>query len=205
MIGILDLGIGNIRSLSNAIRRNGFDVEVAETEGLFQRFTHLIVPGVGHFQAGMGALAARGLQPHIAAFAAAGKPLLGVCVGMQLLATTGTEGGEMAGLGLIAGTVRRLELPPAYRVPHVGWNTLFQKQPHPLFEGVKQARDFYFVHSYALACDRAQDVLGETDYGGPVTVAVGSANVVGFQFHPEKSEANGLKLLENFCAWDGKC
>jgi glutamine amidotransferase len=205
VIGILDLGMGNLRSLSNAIHHNGFDVEVTENETPFESFTHLIIPGVGHFRAAMAAVEDRNLRPHIQAFAATGKPVLGVCLGMQLLSATGTEGGESQGLGLIAGTVRRLELGPDYRVPHVGWNSLSLTRPHPVYEGLKADRDFYFVHSFAVVCDRREDVLGETDYGGPVTAAVGHANVVGFQFHPEKSESNGLKLLENFCLWDGRC
>ncbi|MHB1204289.1 MAG: imidazole glycerol phosphate synthase subunit HisH [Rhodospirillaceae bacterium] len=205
MIGILDLGMGNLRSLSNAIQHNGFDVQVTEDQAPFDDFTHLIIPGVGHFRAAMAAVTERDLRPHIRAFAATGKPVLGVCLGMQLLSATGTEGGESEGLGLIAGTVRRLDLGPEYRVPHVGWNSLSLTRAHPVYEGLKADRDFYFVHSFAVVCDRAEDVLGETDYGGPVTAAVGHATVVGFQFHPEKSEANGLKLLENFCLWDGRC
>jgi glutamine amidotransferase len=205
VIGILDLGMGNLRSLSNAIQHNGFDVQVTEDRTPFDDFTHLIIPGVGHFRAAMASVTERQLRPHIRAFAATGKPVLGVCLGMQLLSSTGTEGGESEGLGLIAGTVRRLERSPEYRIPHVGWNSLSLKRPHPVYEGLKPDRDFYFVHSFAVVCDREEDVLGETDYGGPVTAAVGHANVVGFQFHPEKSESNGLKLLENFCLWDGRC
>lgn len=205
MIGILDLGIGNLRSLSNAIDHNGFDVQITESRAAFDDFTHLIIPGVGHFRAAMDAVRERQLRAEIRAFAASGRPVLGVCLGMQLLAATGTEGGEMEGLGLVAGTVRKLEPGPDLRIPHVGWNSLTKKQDHPVYEGLKQDRDFYFVHSFAMQCDDPADVLGETDYGGPVTAAVGHANVVGFQFHPEKSEASGLKLLENFCLWDGKC
>lgn len=205
MIGILDLGMGNLRSLSNAIEHNGFDAEVTETQAPFDDFTHLIIPGVGHFRAAMGAVFERQLRAPVQAFAASGRPVLGVCLGMQLLAAMGTEGGEMEGLGLVAGTVRKLELAPGLRIPHVGWNSLAKTKDHPIYEGLKQDRDFYFVHSFALHCDDPADVLGETDYGGPVTAAVGHANVVGFQFHPEKSEINGLKLLENFCLWDGRC
>src|SRR4051812_12083561 len=116
--------MGNLRSLSNAIQHNGFDVQVTEDQTPFDDFTHLIIPGVGHFRAAMAAVMERDLRPHVQAFAATGKPVLGVCLGMQLLSATGTEGGESEGLGLIAGTVRRLELGPEYRVPHVGWNNL---------------------------------------------------------------------------------
>ena len=205
MIGILDLGMGNLRSLSNAIDHSGFDVQVTENQAPFDDFTHLIIPGVGHFRAAMGSVFERQLRPQVQAFAASGRPVLGICLGMQLLAAMGTEGGEMEGLGLIAGVVRKLETGPDLRVPHVGWNSLNQTKAHPVYEGLKQDRDFYFVHSFAMQCDDRADVLGETDYGGPVTAAVSHANVVGFQFHPEKSEASGLKLLENFCLWDGKC
>ncbi len=205
MIGILDLGMGNLRSLSNAIDHSGFDFQVTENQAAFDDFTHLIIPGVGHFRAAMGAVFDRQLRPQIRAFAASGRPVLGVCLGMQLLAAVGTEGGEMEGLGLVAGTVRKLELGPGLRIPHVGWNSLTKKKDHPVYEGLKQDQDFYFVHSFAMQCDDSADVLGETDYGGPVTAAVSHANVVGFQFHPEKSDASGLKLIENFCLWNGKC
>lgn len=205
MIGILDLGIGNLRSLSNAIHQSGFDFRIIENEKSFADLTHLIIPGVGHFRAAMSVIEQRNLRGPIHDFVATKRPLLGVCLGMQLLAAKGTEGGESAGIGLIPGTVKVITPGVDFRIPHIGWNVLKVKRPHAVFQGLKNERDFYFVHSFAMVCDAGEDVLGETDYGGPVTAVVGRANVVGFQFHPEKSEVNGLKLLENFCSWDGAC
>lgn len=205
MIGILDLGIGNLRSLSNAVHQNGFDFRIIEDAAAFDDLTHLIIPGVGHFRAAMAVVEQRRLRAPIQAFVAGGRPLLGVCLGMQLLAAKGTEGGPSDGLGLVPGTVRRIEPGPGLRIPHIGWNVMSAKKPHPVLNGLKPDRDFYFVHSYAMVCDSPDDVLGVTDYGGEVTAAVARGNVVGFQFHPEKSEVNGLKLLENFCLWDGRC
>jgi glutamine amidotransferase len=205
VIGILDLGMGNLRSLSNAIHQSGFDTEVVRDAARFDDLTHLIIPGVGHFGTAMTAFEAGNHRAPVKAYVASGRPLLGVCLGMQILAAKGTEGGDTDGIGLIAGTVRRIAPGPGYRIPHIGWNVLITTRPHPVYAGLKPERDFYFVHSFALACDDRNDVLGETDYGVRLTAVVGHGNVVGFQFHPEKSEKNGLLLLENFCNWDGQC
>lgn len=205
MIGILDLGLGNLRSLSNAVHHNGFDFEIVGAASRFDDLSHLIIPGVGNFAAAMRSFETGQWRAPVHAFAATGRPLLGVCLGMQLLASTGTEGGSSEGIGFIPGTVKRLEPGATLRIPHVGWNVLNPTRDHPVFAGLKAARDFYFVHSYAVNCENRAHVLGETEYGGPVTAVIGRDNIVGFQFHPEKSEKNGLMLLENFCNWDGKC
>ena len=128
-------------------------------------------------------------------------PVLGICLGFQLLAEFSEEG-NLAGLGYIPGKVRRLNkalLP----VPHTGWNSVEQKSTHPLFKGIKNGRDFYFVHSYEMRVNQPEQILAATDYGGEVICGVGFENIVGVQFHPEKSQKNGLQLLENFCRWDG--
>lgn len=205
MIGVLDIGMGNLRSMANAIDQNGFDPLMVQEASAFDGLSHLVIPGVGNFGAAMSEIAARNLRHGIRDFAASGRPLLGVCLGMHLLAAQGEEGGPNEGLGLIAGTVRRLEPGPDLRVPHVGWNVLHVCRDHPVFEGVKANRDFYYVHSFAMVCESDENVLGTTDYGGPVTAVAGRGNILGFQFHPEKSQANGLKLIENFCLWDGQC
>jgi len=205
VIGILDLGLGNLRSLSNAVYHNGFDFEIVSDAARFDGLTHLIIPGVGNFAAAMRAFDAGGWRAPVHAFAATGRPLLGVCLGMQLLAAKGTESGESEGIGFIPGIVKRIEVGSELRIPHMGWNVLNPTQTHPVFHGLKPERDFYFVHSYAVNCENPAHVLGETEYGGPVTAVIGRDNIVGFQFHPEKSEKNGLMLLENFCNWDGKC
>lgn len=205
MIAILNIGMGNLRSVENAVYQNGFDPVVVNDTKMLDDFTHLIIPGVGNFGAAMPEIERRGLRLPILDFVASGRPLLGACLGMQLMMTIGEEGGMNQGLGLIPGKVSRLQPEGRLRVPHVGWNLLEIQRPHPVFEGIKKGRDFYFVHSYATQCNSPEDVLGTTDYGGKVTAVIGRANVIGFQFHPEKSQVNGLKLIENFCLWDGKC
>jgi imidazole glycerol-phosphate synthase subunit HisH len=204
MIGILDIGMGNLRSVQNALFHNGFDPVVVSAADEFDKLTHLILPGVGNFSAAIPELIGRQLKQPIIDFAASGRPLLGTCLGMQLLMSMSEEGDNNSGLDLISGPVRRLR-GDGLRVPHVGWNILNVTQPHPIFEGVKNGCDFYFVHSYAAVCERESDLLATTDYGGDVTAVVGRANVVGVQFHPEKSQLNGLRLINNFCRWDGNC
>lgn len=204
MIGILDIGMGNLRSVQNAVYQNGFDPIVVTAAANFDDLTHLILPGVGNFSAAVPEIERRQLKQPILDFVASGRPLLGTCLGMQLLMSVSEEGGTHAGLGLIEGKVKRLS-GEGLRVPHVGWNVLNMTQSHPVFQGIKSGRDFYFVHSYATVCEDEADLLGTTEYGGAVTAVVGRANVVGMQFHPEKSQVNGLRLIENFCRWDGKC
>jgi glutamine amidotransferase len=205
VIGILKMPMGNLRSAYNSVYENGFDPVFVDKDSGFDDLTHLIVPGVGNFTAVMRHLEADGLPDRIRAFAASGRPLLGICAGMQLLAERGTEGGDIEGLGLVHGEVRRLPDGDGLVLPHVGWSTVKFRLPHPVLQGLKPGRDFYFVHSYALHTDHEDEFLGETEYGTPFASIVAKANVIGFQFHPEKSQANGLKLLENFCYWDGTC
>ena len=204
-IGLLRMPIGNLQSAWNALYELGFDPAFVDEDSDFDDFSHLIVPGVGNYKAVMAHLEAKGLPDKIRAFAASGRPTLGICVGMQLLATTGTESGDTEGLGFIPARVERLQGGPGMPLPHVGWSTVALTRPHPVTENLKQGRDFYFVHSYAMQCDDPVDCIGVTNYGTDFGSIVGRDNVVGFQFHPEKSQANGLKLLENFCHWDGTC
>lgn len=205
MIGILSIGLGNLRSVENAVYQNGFDPLSVSDAARLDDLTHLIIPGVGNFGAAMPEIDRRGLRPAILDFVASGRPVMGTCLGMQLLMAVGEEGGINEGLGLISGRVVRMTPPDGYRLPHVGWNVVEMRRDHPVCEGIKSRRDFYFVHSYTAKCDDEGDVIGETDHGSSITAIVGRANVIGFQFHPEKSQVNGLKLVENFCAWDGKC
>ena len=202
MIGIVDIGLGNIRSVSTAVYNLGFD-PVILTEPKFTDCTHVILPGVGYFGAAMERLHDGGWDCALRTWASDGKPLLGICLGMQLLASQGQEGGTRPGLGLIAGSVRRLQV--AGRIPHVGWNNAHVLRQHPVFAKVKANRDFYFVHSYYFEAAAQSDVLCCTDYLGDFTSAVAKGSVLGLQFHPEKSQKNGLQLLENFCDWDGLC
>ena len=203
MIGIVRMPIGNLQSVWNALYENGIDPVWVDETTPQDELTHLIVPGVGHFRAVMQNLGQRGLDRSIRDFARSGRPTLGVCVGMQLLATLGTEGEETAGLDLVPGRVDRLPEGDGLRLPHVGWNSMSIRNRHPVFEGIRP--NCYFVHSYAFRPDDPSHCLGESDYGGTFASVVGRDNVIGFQFHPEKSQVNGIRLLENFCAWDGRC
>ena len=206
MIGILDLDMGNLRSLSKAVYSFGYDFVLVRSAKDLDDATHLMVPGVGAYRTAVSHVDGQGLRAGIRAFAASGRPIAGICLGMQILSATGEEGGESEGLGLVPGRVVRMTPEGGLHLPHVGWNTTrFKRKDHPVFHKVKNGRDFYYVHSYHLRCDNPDDVLAETDYGANVAAIVGHGNVIGFQFHPEKSQANGLRLIENFCGWNGQC
>lgn len=205
MIGVIDNQMGNLRSVTNAVDQCGYDACLVDSATDWDDLTHLILPGVGNFRSASALLESSGHAGAIRDFAASGRPVLGICLGMQLLATYGTEDGRSAGLDLIPGNVTRLPEDSGLRIPHIGWNTLHVEREHAIFSGVKPDRDVYFVHAYAMHCDDPDTVLATTDYGGAVAAVVGRGNVVGFQFHPEKSQATGLRLLENFCDWDGAC
>jgi glutamine amidotransferase len=207
MIGVVDLRMGNLRSVMNAIDAVGHDPKtVAGAADLDDDVTHLVLPGVGSFAVAMSHMHEQGLHQPIRAFASSGRPLLGICLGMQLLASRGTEHGDTPGLDLVAGEVVRFEDAVVPAIPHVGWNELRLGRSHPVFHKVKSGVDFYYVHSYHLRCADPGDVLGVVEYGGrDYTSVVARANVLGMQFHPEKSQANGVRLIENFCDWDGTC
>lgn len=204
-IGIVSLGIGNVTSVANAFHELGYDYRLVTAPGVWNDLTHLVLPGVGHFRTAMTISAAGNWLGPIGEFARGGRPVLGICLGMQLLATSGTEGGKFPGLGLIPGQVTRMTASPECPIPHVGWNTVHVSGTHPVFEGLKSNRDFYFVHSYEFLVADPANRLAVTYYPDEVTAVVASSNVVGFQFHPEKSQTNGLRLLENFSEWDGQC
>lgn len=204
-IGIVDVGIGNLGSINQAIYNLGFDsVPIYDSSGL-DRVTHLLLPGVGAFNAAMKRLREAKLVEPIRAFAENGKPLLGICLGMQLLATRGCEGGETWGLNLVPGHIEKIDTMGHLRIPHVGWNEARQKNSHPILNRIRNDVDFYFVHSYKFVADDQKNILAVTEYGETFSSIVAYGNIVGIQFHPEKSQTNGIKLLENFCTWDGKC
>ena len=200
-IALVDYGAGNLRSVENALRAAGAaHVDVTADPATVQAADRIVLPGVGAFAACMGALS--GLPGMIEAMEEAvltrGRPFLGICVGMQLLADRGEEHGSHPGLGWIGGAVRLLEpADRALKVPHMGWNEVSPAYPHSLIE----AGEAYFLHSYAFdVADPAQRLAG-TDHGGPVTAAIGRDNLVGVQFHPEKSQAYGLAFLSRFLDW----
>jgi imidazole glycerol-phosphate synthase subunit HisH len=206
LVGIVDLEMGNLRSVANAVSAVGHDSRMVRAAADLEGISHLVLPGVGSYTVAMTHMKNQGLVEPIRALAASGKPLLGICLGMQLLSQTGDEGGPCEGLGLIEGRVVRLDAEKVPRIPHVGWNEVRMRRAHPVFTKVKSGADFYFVHSYQFVCERDVDRCGVVEYGGSdYTAIVGRDNVLGFQFHPEKSQANGVRLIENFCDWDGTC
>ncbi len=197
MIALIDYGAGNLHSVANALNAAGArELTITADPHVVRRADRIVLPGVGAFAACMGGLSAiPGMVDAMAERALhGGVPFLGVCVGMQLLATTGEEFGTHAGLGWIDGTVRRIAPAPGIAVPHMGWNDVVPLGDHPLLV----PGEAYFLHSYAFTGD---SVLATTDHGGPVTAAIGRDNLLGVQFHPEKSQRYGLALLERFLTW----
>ena len=192
---IVDYGVGNLKSIVNAMDYLGLASKITGQAGELERADALILPGVGAFPDAADKLRASGLAGVITAQAAR-KPVLGICLGMQLLFDRGEEVRPCEGLGLVDGTVEKIATDQ--KLPHIGWNSLTFPNPSPLFRGVEPGSYVYFVHTFcALPADPA-DVLALTDYGVPVTAAVGRGNVYGCQFHPEKSGEVGLQILRNF-------
>lgn len=198
MIGILDYGMGNLMSVSNALDYLKLKSIIIEDPEEIKSLSHLIIPGVGAFPYAMEIIRSKELFDPILDFANTGKPLLGVCLGMQLLATHGDEITLTDGLGLISGRVSKLET--NFRIPHMGWNGLNIERDHPILKGVKKDSDVYFVHSYCFQCTNESDVLTSTEYGVSFSSVIANkeGNVIGAQFHPEKSQKQGLRILKNF-------
>ena len=201
MIAIIDYGVGNLFSLSSSFAFIGQDAVVTGDPEVIAQADRLILPGVGAFEDAAKKLRESGLDRVIRNEVKKGKPLLGICLGMQLLFEKSFEYGEHEGLGLIRGAVRPIRnvIPNDFKVPHIGWNALsFGAQKHALFRYLKAGDYVYFVHSY-YATECAESVIASTDYGAPLTAAVASGNVMGTQFHPEKSGEVGLSILRAFC------
>lgn len=198
---IVDYGLCNLDSIARALEECGGDVTVTRDPAVVAGAERIVLPGVGAFAEAMTNLRDWGLDAAMTDKVAQGAPMLGVCLGMQLLAATGTEGGDRPGLGLIEGTVERLVPNGAgERVPHVGWNELARRGDSPLLDGIEPERDFYFVHSYHLRCADDADVVATTPHCGGFASVVARGNVFGAQFHPEKSQKAGFALLRNFLA-----
>jgi imidazole glycerol-phosphate synthase subunit HisH len=202
MIAIVDYNMGNLASVQNAFASLGCETVVENDPANFSKYEKLILPGVGAFGDAMEHLLERNMVEPLRAYAASGKPMLGICLGMQLLFESSEEFGSNEGLGLIKGRVVAFDVSKfdeKLKVPHMGWNRMFTKQ-HPLFEGLDEEHYLYFVHSYHAVCENEADSIGKTAYGYEFTSAVAHNNVMGIQPHPEKSHKNGLKILENFIA-----
>jgi glutamine amidotransferase len=195
-VAIIDYGVGNLRSVEKAFAATGCTAVVSADQNLLRKAGRLVLPGVGAFGACMKALTDRGLDELVRERIAAGTPLLGVCVGMQMLFEESEEFGPTLGLGLLRGRVRRFS--DHLLAPQVGWNQIRQRGSHPLFDGIRDAAFFYFVHSYYCEPAKGEVIVGETDYGVAYASVVAHQNLYGVQFHPEKSQAAGLRLLSNF-------
>lgn len=195
-IGIIDYGVGNLRSVEKAFAATGCTALVSSDEAVLRSAERLVLPGVGAFGACMKALTERGFDKLVRDRVAEGTPVLGVCVGMQMLFEESNEFGTTPGLGLLPGRVRRFTHDLV--VPQMGWNQIRQRMENPLFEGIEDGGFFYFVHSYYCEPAQSHVVLGETDYGVAYASVVAHGNLCGVQFHPEKSQAAGLRLLSNF-------
>lgn len=205
MIGIVNYGVGNIGSLVNALDYLGLKTGIINNPNEINLYNRLVLPGVGSFLPTMNKLSGDGWSQGLQQAVSQGVPLLGICLGMQILFEIGHEHGITPGLGFIPGRVLPFEVNSNYRVPHMGWNTINYLKPHPLFDGVKQHVDFYFVHSYRCVPEAYESVLAYCDYGLKFAAAVAKKNVIGVQFHPEKSQDMGLRVLMNFSKWDGSC
>jgi imidazole glycerol-phosphate synthase subunit HisH len=198
-VAIVNYGMGNLGSVRRALADLGAEAFIADRPQQLLDANRVVLPGVGAFTEGMTRLAQGGWVEPLQSGVEQGKALLGICLGMQMLGSAGDEGGTTRGLGLIEGTVRRLDaLGCDLRVPHVGWNDLRMTHDEPLFAHIPQQSDFYFVHSYALVPAHADEVIGCTDYGVEFVAAVRKGRVFGTQFHPEKSSRAGRQLLRNF-------
>jgi glutamine amidotransferase len=196
-IAIVDYKMGNLRSVEKGFVAAGVpDVVVTGDPRALARSRGIVLPGVGAFRDAAANLESSGLREVLLERVAAGVPLLGICLGMQLLASVGLEDGEWQGLGLIPGRCEKL--PGGVKIPHIGWNTVAYARTSPLFAGIDDGSAFYFVHSYRLVPDDESAVIGLTDHGVPFASAVQSGNVFGVQFHPEKSSDRGLALLRDF-------
>jgi len=213
---VIDYGSGNLRSaakaLERAARETGIDTRITVTDdaAALDLADRIVLPGVGAF--GDCAAGLRSLPGMIDALERnvreRGKPFLGICVGMQLMADRGIEHGAHDGLGWIPGEVRPLQpSDPGLKIPHMGWNVVERRpacRAHPVLAGLEAGTHAYFVHSYAIVCTRETDVLASADYGGSFAAVIGRDNMIGTQFHPEKSQAAGIRLLGGFLKWDGK-
>lgn len=203
MIAIVDYGMGNLRSVQKALEREGFPAKITRDSAEVEVAGGIILPGVGAFRDAMANLTAGGLDRAIKKAIAAGKPFLGICLGLQLLFEESEEFGATRGLGIFPGRVRRISW--GVKTPHMGWNQVHFIRESPLARGIPSGTHFYFVHSYYVEPAEEDLVAGVTDYGRVFPALVGRGKVWGIQFHPEKSSALGLKILQNFGELVAKC
>jgi len=205
MVAIVDYGVGNLFSLKSSFAAIGVDVVVTDDPAVLKAADRIVLPGVGAFEDAANKLRASGLADLLKELAANGKPLLGICLGMQMLFEKSYEYGEHEGLGLIPGSVKPIAdvIPADYKIPHIGWNALRFKGESPLFAQIKDGDFVYFVHSY-YAADCDESVIATAEYGAELTAAVAYRNVYGCQFQPEKSGDVGLRILRAFSQLKGE-
>lgn len=202
MIGIIDYGMGNLGSVSNAMRFLGLEARIIGKKNEMDACKAVILPGVGAFGDCMGHLEEHGFVDAIQQWVQAGRPLMGICLGLQALFESSEESPGVAGLGLLKGIVKRFDVAAELKVPQIGWNRMAQIQPDcPLFKGIEDQAFFYLVHSYYVSPAERSIVAGETEYGMEYCSCVWQENIFATQFHPEKSQAAGLRMLENFWKW----
>lgn len=199
-VAIIDYGVGNLRSVEKAFAAMGCEAVVSADESVLRSAERLVLPGVGAFAACMSALRERGFDSLVHERVASGTPLLGICVGMQMLFEMSDEFGTTDGLGLLRGRVRRFE--GDLVVPQVGWNRIRQRRQHGLFEGIEDGSFCYFVHSFYCEPATTDLLVGETEYGVKYASVVAHKNICGVQFHPEKSQDVGLRMLKNFVSFE---
>lgn len=203
MITIVDYGLGNLASIKNMIRKAGGRAEISSDPEAIRSADRLILPGVGHFAAGMTNIRDRGLLPALNEIALEkGRPVLGICLGMQLMSRHSEEG-NTGGLGWFDADIIRFRQDKlgGLKIPHMGWNEVKLKHVHPLFPDRSAEERFYFVHSYHIRCDRQEDILATAHYGYDFTCAVSRNNIIGVQFHPEKSHRFGMEVMQRFIGW----
>jgi glutamine amidotransferase len=203
-VAVVDTGRGNLLSIANALDLLGADVVICAEPDALDGAERIVLPGVGSFRAAMDSLHERGMPAALDAHRAAGTPVLGVCLGMQLVTRWSDEGGGAAGLGWIDADVRRIDA-PGLRVPHTGWNDTAYVDDSPLFDGLPPNPELYYTHSYRVVADDDAIVDATCDHGGAITAAIRSGNVAAVQFHPEKSQDHGLTILDNFLRWKPSC
>mgnify|MGYP001566817374 CR=1 FL=1 len=200
-VAIVDYGMGNLRSVANALHAAGAEPVVVDRPEALSGHDRIILPGVGAFAQARQSLAAHGMAEAIERERRTGRPILGICLGMQLMCRSSEEDGLHEGLGWIDAQVRRFPATSGLKVPHMGWDDVWRRRDHDLIRGIADGSDYYFVHSYYVDCADPADPLLSGDYGVPYCAVFARENIAGAQFHPEKSQHAGLHLLKNFLAW----
>jgi len=202
LIAIIDYQMGNLRSVQKGFEKVGQEAQIVSDPQQLEGATKVVLPGVGAFGDAIQELTSRGFVDPLREWLEQDRPFLGICLGLQLLFERSFEGGEHSGLGVLAGEVRRFDVPAPLKVPHMGWNELQLQKPAPILEGINSGDHLYFVHSYYVAPEDREVVAVEADYGGPFCAMVWRGQLFATQFHPEKSQQVGLHILKNFSQLD---